>query len=71
MNQTVQNQENSGDEVPNRLTPILSTTAKAAADNRRLAEGVKDEDGTFETRPDLKALEELNQVFRDRSNFLF
>ena len=56
MNQTVQNQENSGDEVPNRLTPILSTTAKAAADNRRLAEGVKDEDGTFETRPDLKAL---------------
>jgi len=62
MNQTVQNQENSGDEVPNRLTPILSTTAKAAADNRRLAEGVKDEDGTFETRPDLKALEELNQL---------
>ena len=62
MNQTTQNEENSGDETPNRLTPILSDTAKAAADNRKLAEGIKDEDGTFETRPDLKALEELNQL---------
>lgn len=36
MNQTTQNQESSGDEVPNTLTP-----AAAAAQNRRLAEGEK------------------------------
>ena len=64
MNQTTQNQESSGDEVPNTLTP-----AAAAAQNRRLAEGEKNTDGTFKTKPNLDALNQLNKLKETQASY--
>jgi len=64
MNQTTQNEETSGGETPNTLT-----AAKAAADNRKLAEGEKNQDGTFKERPKADALEQLNKLKETEASY--
>ena len=64
MNQTTQNEENSGDETPSTLTP-----AAAAAQNRKLAEGEKNVDGTFKTKPSLDALNQLNKLKENQASY--
>ena len=64
LNQTTKNAETSSDEVPNTITP-----ARAAAENRILAEGEKNKDGTFETPPNLQALEQLNKLKETEASY--
>ena len=64
MNQTTQNEDTSANETPNGLTP-----ARAAAENRAIAKGEKNKDGTFETLPNLKALEQLNKLKETEASY--
>ena len=64
MNQTTQGEDNSGDETPKSVTP-----ARAAADIRRLAEGEKNQDGTFKESPSLEALEQLNKLKENQASY--